>query len=58
MTEKKEIRRLRKEFERMINQVGIDNLSDPELLAKAKELEELVYEEQKEYRRLYQKSKV
>lgn len=58
MAEKKEIRRLRKEFEKMIKQVGIDNLTDPELLAKEKELEELVYEAQREYRQMYQKSKV
>lgn len=58
MAEKKEIRRLRKEFEKMIKQKGIDNLTDPELLAKEKELEELVYEAQREYREMYQKSKV
>lgn len=49
MTSKRKIRKMKKEFERLIKTVGIDNLALPEVIEKSLELEREMYEYYNEY---------
>lgn len=44
MTSKRKIRKMKKEFERLIKTVGTDNLALPEVIEKSLELEREMYE--------------
>ena len=49
MADRREIRRLKKEFEKLIKNIGIDNLSDPTIIEKSLELERELHSYFSEY---------
>lgn len=52
MNKRKEIRRKKKEFERLIKEVGVENISRPDIVEKAAALEEAMYEYCESFREL------
>ena len=51
MADRREIRKLKKEFEKLLKNFGTDNLSDPLIIEKSIELERELYNYFREYRR-------
>lgn len=44
MNKRREIRKMKKEFEKLIKEVGVENISRPDIIEKATALETVMYE--------------